>query len=777
MDRRFSTFIALSALVLLVTIWLMRMFEPPPGQKPAGQEQAAAEGEKDKPKPAKKKKAAKAEEKGEKAETPEVKAPEKTVPQQWFALGSLDDKEPYRMLAVVTNRGAAVESVELNSPRFHDLEDRSGYLGRLNAIDAPEGKGCLVQLVGPGTPADRAGLKADDVIVAVDGAPIAGAKAFENALARTKPGHAIKLSIERGGKPQEISATLARRPLAVLRPETTDTAEGAEGEPMDAHPGRTKPQDIHPLSFLLTLESIDGETLGEDEEELVGLQLRSANWTPLGRDPQKPDEIAFEIVLADYELRIVKTFSLTKLSAEAQADEETPAYHLNFSLKIENLGDEDREVAYRLDGPTGLPTEGWWYSSKIGRELMSSPGIRDAVEGYEIGGSFKHVVFNAQRIADGESPPQWTNPLVYLGVDGQYFASLVIPQQQNEQGQWVAAAQTVANAYPIRVGPVPKDKSKKKLVDTSCRLISGKTTLAAGGELTDRFKLFAGPKRPALLARYAAPHGLGELVYYGWFDWVSRPMLALLHFFYDGVRNYGIAIIMLTVLVRSLMFPLSRKQALNAQKMQELQPEMKRLAEKYKGNMEQRTKAQQELYRKHKFNPLSGCLPALIQLPIFLGLYRSLAVDIELRQAPLLGEAVRWCSNLAAPDMLWYWEPYLWAGIAGKVGWLGPYLNVLPLVTISLFLWQQKMFLPPPADEQAALQQKMMQYMMIFMGVMFFKVPSGLCLYFIASSLWGITERKLLPKAQPAAAAAKPAAPPSGNGSAARKKQKERDRK
>jgi YidC/Oxa1 family membrane protein insertase len=129
--------------------------------------------------------------------------------------------------------------------------------------------------------------------------------------------------------------------------------------------------------------------------------------------------------------------------------------------------------------------------------------------------------------------------------------------------------------------------------------------------------------------------------------------------------------------------------------------------------------------------------------------------------------------------MLWYWEPYLAQFIVGKTGWLGPYLNVLPLVTIGLFIWQQKMFLPPPADEQAALQQKMMQYMMIFMGVMFFKVPSGLCLYFIASSLWGITERKLLPKTMPPGtpAMARPTTAPSGNGVEGRKKNKERGRK
>jgi YidC/Oxa1 family membrane protein insertase len=101
--------------------------------------------------------------------------------------------------------------------------------------------------------------------------------------------------------------------------------------------------------------------------------------------------------------------------------------------------------------------------------------------------------------------------------------------------------------------------------------------------------------------------------------------------------------------------------------------------------------------------------------------------------------------------MAWYWQNYLPGFLAAPDGWLGPYLNVLPLATIGLFLWQQKMFMPPPTDEQSAMQQKMMQYMMIFISFMFFKVASGLCIYFIASSLWGIAERKLLPKTSLAA--------------------------
>jgi YidC/Oxa1 family membrane protein insertase len=261
-------------------------------------------------------------------------------------------------------------------------------------------------------------------------------------------------------------------------------------------------------------------------------------------------------------------------------------------------------------------------------------------------------------------------------------------------------------------------------------------------------------------------------------------MVALLQIFHTVVGNYGIAIIMLTVLVRLCMFPLSRKQALSAKKMQELQPEMKKINEKYKGNAQERTRATQELWRKHNYNPLGGCLLVFVQLPIFMGLYRSLMVNVQLRQASLLGEAIRWCSNLAAPDMLWNWSNVMPAMLGSETGWLGPFLNILPLATVGLFIWQQTLFMPPATDDNTALQQKLMKYITLFMGVMFFKVAAGLCIYFIASSLWGIGERKLLPKmvgtaaAGPAAAAVSKSAPvQSQNGSAAARRKKQRGRK
>jgi YidC/Oxa1 family membrane protein insertase len=179
--------------------------------------------------------------------------------------------------------------------------------------------------------------------------------------------------------------------------------------------------------------------------------------------------------------------------------------------------------------------------------------------------------------------------------------------------------------------------------------------------------------------------------------------------------------------------------------MQYLQPQMKEIADKYKDDMEKRAAAQRELFKRNKYNPLGGCFMMFFQLPIFIGLYRGLSVDIALRDQPLF-PGMRWCGNLSGPDQLLNWQEWMPDMLANETGWLGPYLNILPLLTMVLFLMQQKLFMPPPTDDQQKMMQKMMTFMMIFMGVMFFKVSAGLCLYFITSSLWGIIERKLLPK-------------------------------
>lgn len=795
MDKRFLIFMVLSVAILVTSQVVNSLLFPPPPQQ-AGKAVKLAQAKTDKSKPAADKKgspdknAADKQTGNEKASDPkagdkdvaepkpeEAAAKEQAPPDdknapaeaaQWLTIGSADHDSPYRMLIVVTNRGAAVERLELNSPLYRDLEDFTGYLGYLAPANAPDKGGALVRMVGPGTPAAAAGLHDGDAITALDNHKIRSAADLTEALLLTVPRQTVQISITRQGAAQRLTAELGRAPLAVIRPEH-------DSKPVDV----VRPGDHDPLSFLMTIQQFDERVLAADNRELGGVNLRTSEWkgTKTG-----PNAVTFTKQLPKLGLEVVKTYRLEKVPPDRADDANFPAYSFFLDVSIRNVGKQPdgptHKVAYQLEGPTGLPIEGAWYANKVSR-TWSGAGLRDVVARFQAGAITQ---ITSPQLAAEDFDLRWTGtPLDYIAVDSQYFAAALIPQKENPADQWFAEVK------PVRIGAVPKDKNNWKLTDVSFRMASTVAELAPGGKgIEHHFQIFAGPKKPALLAEYGPPGtkvSLSDLVYYGWFGVVAQPMLAILHAFHYVVGNYGLAIIMLTVLVRGCMFPLSRKQALS-QKMQELQPEIKRLNEKFKSEPEKKTKAQQQLFREHNYNPLGGCLLAFVQLPIFVGLYRSLMVDVELRQAPLFSDTIRWASNLAAPDMLWNWSAFVPDFISHGTGFfaLGPYLNILPLFTIALFIWQQKMFMPPPADEQAALQQKMMQYMMIFMGIMFFKVASGLCVYFIASSIWGIAERKLLPKKTPpsqsgpggGSTAALPST--SGNGAAV-KKRRQRGRK
>lgn len=692
-------------------------------------------------------------------------------PPQRLTLGSADPKSPYRMLVTFERRGAAVERVELNSPRYQDLDEEFGYLGHLGLI--LRGGKVTVTVVGPGTPAavakadeaeDVVGLRPGDVIremngVEIDSVKLAdGLSSYEAQLQKTKPGRDLKLTIERtdGQQQQTLHFTvrLRRRPMDVIRPEFDES----------------DPAKQHPLSYLLTVGQMTGS--GAGLQSFAGpAALRNANWEIVKDSP--PDEVAFYMQLPGGEqdqvgpLEVIKRYRLAKIDpadigkdgTPKPADEATaPSYHLTLTVEIHNRSDKSRPYTIRMDGATGLPLEGWWYMIKIHPEMRATAGVRDVA----LKATPKaHTLYGCTRLVDyaedNPSDPRLQliaagtpTRLDYAGVDAQYFNSSLLPEPGDDPAKF-----DLVSAYAMPVGEIT-DPTKK--TDVSFQLLFNTLQeVPAGGKYQQSFRIFVGPKEPKVLEYY----GLQDMLVYGWFAWVAKPMLDVLHFFYNHlVFNYGLAIILLTVMVRGCLFPLGRKQAMNAQKMQELAPEMAKIKERYK-DMEKRSKAQQELFKKHNYNPLGGCGLMFLQLPIFIGLYRSLSVDINLRGASLI-PGINWCSNLAGPDMLWYWKPDMpgfLQFLVNETGWLGPYLNVLPLVTVVLFYITQKLFTPPPTDEQSRMQQQVMSFMTLFIGLLFFKVPAGLCLYFIASSLWGISERKLLPRSKPIEAT-----PSTGNG-------------
>lgn len=749
MERRYVLFFAIALAIVITSQMLQAWLYPQPPAPPA--EVAAKRDEE---------RAADAEPVAEEAAdrgSEEPEAPGAPASRRRFTIGSLDPADPARLLVTLSSRGAAVERIELSDENFHDQDDRSGYLGHL-AVEAVA-EGCRIGVVGAATPAAEAGLRPGDVIVSVAGEATADPAALAAVLAGTRPGQRVTVEFRREGAAADCEVALGRRPLEVVRPEF-------RGEPVaDVE---VLPHD--PLSFLLSLETRDGRRRRESLAEILGQDLAGIDWE--GAATADGRGVRFTRTLPGG-LRVAKEYQLAPA-------ENGPGYALELTLELE-AADKPTTVSYALDGPTGLPTEGWWYTQRVWHEFWSNLAVRDVALRF-VGG--QSTLVSGLKTLDGtlERPATTVNPgmpLSFAGVDALYFASALIPAADGD------AVPALAEVRPIVVGE-PPSQPRKRLVNVTPRLISDELALEPGRPVRHRYTIFAGPKQPELLRQFgAAKAGMDDLVYYGWFGWVARPMIALLHGLHAVFRNYGIAIILLTVLVRGAMFPISRRQALSSQKMQALQPEMKALNERYKNDPQKRTVATQELWRKHGVNPAAGCLPVFIQIPIFMGLYRALATDVSLREAPLFSSAIRWCSNLAAPDMFWNWSQVLPQFFSSPEGWLGPYLNLLPLATIGLFLWQQKLFMPPAMDEQQRMQQQVMNYMMWFMALMFFKVPSGLCLYFIASSLWGIAERLLwLPKpaAAPAAAgvrvvdaASQPAGPTAGD--AAREKRVARKRR
>jgi YidC/Oxa1 family membrane protein insertase len=737
-QRRFITFLMLSVAVLMLFSILFPA-PPKPEKPPAAAADAQADGD-----AAPKGDVADADSnEGEPAEQPpgddQVAAPAPAavadVPQKFFTLGSLDPASGYRMLVTVSNTGGSVRRAEMTSARYRDQHDRSGYLGELE-LKSVEG-GVEVQVVGAGTPAADAGIAVGDVITGIAGRQTIGIKTpkeLATALSKTEPEKEITLLVRRGAaEAQPRKVKLNWRPFAVVRPEIENYWM------RDAEP----PADFEdPPSFLLTMSQVDGKPLSKTAAKRVAELLKEGNWEVTATSATS---VAFRQVLPDQQLEIIKRYTLEPVPATERNNADFPAYDIQLDVELRNTADTPQTLAYQLDGPTGMPLEGWWYAHKISRERwFGGAGLRDVVGRFDGNPVFQE---DCSEIAAGDAEPITSGqPLAYAGVDGQYFAAVMIPVRKALNEVWFDTAEAIVTGTPLPL------RTPTTYTNVTCRLTRRPIELAAEATHRESYQVFMGPKRPELLAQYQAAgdpnHSLKDIVYYGLalFAFVARGMLWILHAFYSLVGNYGISIVMLTVLVRGLMFPISFRQTKNMARMQALKPEMDRITEKYKTDMQKRSQAIQELYRKHEINPLGGCLPVFLQLPIFIGLYRALMVDVELRLSPLFSETIRWCSNLAAPDMFWNWSRVIPDFITQGLG-LGPYLNVLPLVTVALFLVTQKMAMPAPTNEQAAMQQKMMKWMTVFMGYLFYKVASGLCLYFIASSLWGIAERKLLPKA------------------------------
>ena len=434
-----------------------------------------------------------------------------------------------------------------------------------------------------------------------------------------------------------------------------------------------------------------------------------------------------------------KTYRISKHGSESGEWDSSPlGYRIDCELTFRNPGDKQALVAYHVQGPVGIRLENAEHTRKyrdikIGFYKDSGSTKLETMTSSEIYKQFQSQMEDAA--ANGlmldpsdinEKLETWHNAFKYIAVDVQFFAAILAPLDERELDMQIA--QPIVNvARPMLV---KGNRQNPTWSDISFQFASRPILVSPGGEVTHKYAFYTGPKRETLVME--EPFVASDILDHGSIIGpISRAMLSLLRFLHRLGLPYALCIIGMTLLVRGCMYPLSRKQALGAKKMKELQPKLTELKAKYGEDKEKMARAQMELFRKNNYNPFAGCLPIFFQFPIFIGLYTALNVAVDLRMEPFL-----WCDNLAAPDKL-FRMPF-------ELPFLGSDFNLLPLVTCVLFIVQQKMFMPPPTDDQQALQQKMMSYMTIMFGFMFWHVPAGLCVYFIASSLWGLAERKLL---------------------------------
>jgi YidC/Oxa1 family membrane protein insertase len=248
------------------------------------------------------------------------------------------------------------------------------------------------------------------------------------------------------------------------------------------------------------------------------------------------------------------------------------------------------------------------------------------------------------------------------------------------------------------------------------------------GTFTARATMYAGPKTIDRLE--AAGHGLRRAVDLGWFTFVALPMLQALRFLHRFTGNYGVAIILLTVFIKLLFYPLTKKSFESMRAMQKLQPEMAKIRERLQDKPEEMNKEIMELYKRHKVNPLGGCLPMVLQLPVFIGLYSALQNAIELRHAPFIG----WIHDLSAPDRLGSLQlPFV----------DHPGVPVLTLLMgISMFVQQ---WMTPSAADPA--QQRVMMIMPLMFTFMFINFPAGLTVYWLANNLLTIAQQYAINRA------------------------------
>ena len=310
----------------------------------------------------------------------------------------------------------------------------------------------------------------------------------------------------------------------------------------------------------------------------------------------------------------------------------------------------------------------------------------------------------------------------WLGITDKYWGAALIPQQE---GGFAARFFT---------------ENRKGAQVYQSDYLGGGVRVAPGETASSTNNLFAGAKQVALLDAYADELGISQfdlLIDWGWFYFLTKPLFLLLEYFFRLAGNFGVSILLVTVLIKLAFFPLANRSYVAMSRMKKLQPEMTKLRERFPDD---RTRQQQELmalYKREKVNPVQGCLPVVIQIPVFFALYKVLFVTIEMRHAPFYG----WIHDLSAPD------PTSIFNLFGLLPWQPPaflLIGVWPLI-MGATMWAQMRMNPTPTDP---IQQKIFTWMPVVFTVLLAGFPAGLVIYWAWNNFLSILQQGVIMRRQ-----------------------------
>ena len=323
-----------------------------------------------------------------------------------------------------------------------------------------------------------------------------------------------------------------------------------------------------------------------------------------------------------------------------------------------------------------------------------------------------------------EGDQRFSSTRGWLGFTDKYWLAAVIPDQRTS----------------VEAGFLRGRTGGFQAIETPAPAIVGPGKIARYDS-----RLFAGAKEVKLLARYTNEQGVAKLdkaIDWGWFEWFMRPIFSLLNWLFAMIGNFGVAIIVLTIIVRGLMFPIAQRQFRSMAAMRVLQPKVKALQERYKDDKPRMQQEMLKLYQEEKVNPMAGCLPILLQIPIFYALYKVLMVAVEMRHEPF----ALWIKDLSAPD------PLTPVNLFGYLDFTPPSflaLGILPIL-LGVTMWLQFKLNPAPMDPVQQQVFSIMPWVLMFVMAPF---AAGLQLYWTVSNLLTIAQQKFLYSRYPGLAA------------------------